>query len=242
MPPITCRATAEHIENLSYNVRSFRLKLVEPATLAFQPGQFMIVNVPQARPAGGASGKIVKRAYSIASAPHERGILEFCIQHVEGGAASTYFWKLKEGDDISLTGPHGRFLLKEPFDYDPVFVATGTGVAPLRGMIKHLIHLNITRDIWLLFGCRYEHALLYDSEFRSLANLRHNFHYIPTVSRPKEWQGEIGHVQQLFKKHMADVTDKEIYLCGWLEIVKKICADLEGFGVPKEKLHYEEWG
>jgi len=235
MPPITCRAVTERIEILSYNVRGFRLKLLEPSTLEFQAGQFVIINVPK-------EGKIVKRAYSIASPPHERGILELCIQHVEGGIASTYFWKLKEGEEVSLSGPHGRFLLKEPFDYDPVFVATGTGVAPLRGMIKHLIHRNVTRDIWLLFGCRYEHTLLYESEFRSLANLRHNFHYIPTVSRPKEWTGEVGYVQQLFEKRITNVADKEVYLCGWLEIVKKVCADLEGYGVPKDKLHYEEWG
>lgn len=234
MPPASCRATVEQIDSLSYNVRSFRFKLVEPPSLDFQAGQFVILNVPK-------DGKIVKRAYSIASPPYEKGALEFCIQHVEGGAASTYLWQLKEGDPVSLTGPHGKFLLKEPLDYEPVFLGLGTGVAPFRAMIKHLLHLNVAHDIWLLFGCRYEHTLLYESEFRSLTNLRHNFHYIPTVSRPKEWRGEAGHVQQTFQKYVTDYTKKEIYVCGWLEIVKAVCTDLEGFGVPKEQLHYEEW-
>jgi NAD(P)H-flavin reductase len=108
-------------------------------------------------------------------------------------------------------------------------------------MIKHLLHLNITRDVWLLFGCRYEHALLYESEFRSLANMRHNFHYIPTVSRPKEWHGEVGHIQQTFQKYIKDPSNKEMYLCGWLEVVKAVCTDLEISGIPKDKLHYEEW-
>ena len=234
MPAISCQATVTQIDILAYNVRGFRFRLIDPPTLDFQAGQFVIVNVPK-------NGNIVKRAYSIASPPHEKNTMEFCIQHVEGGAASTYFWQLKEGDQVSLSGPHGRFLLKEPMDYEPVFIATGTGVAPLRGMIKHLIHINFTKNIWLLFGCRYEHALLYESEFRALTNYRHNFHYISTVSRPKEWHGEVGHVQQLFPKYIKDATNKEIYLCGWLEIVKSICKDLEGMGVPREKLHYEEW-
>lgn len=229
----TYRATVQHIDILSYNVRGFRLKLLEPAAMAFQPGQFLILNVPH-------QGKIVKRAYSIASPPHEPAI-ELCVQHVEGGIGSTYFWQLKEGDPVSISGPHGNFLLKEPLDYDPVFMATGTGVAPLRSMLKHLLRQNLNREMWLLFGTRYEHGLLYESEFRSLANLRHNFRYLPTVSRPKEWRGETGHIQHTFQKHITDCSNKEIYLCGWLEVVKAVCKDLEHFGVPKEKLHYEEW-
>jgi len=234
MPAMTGRATVERIDSLSYNVRGFRFKLVNPPTLEFKAGQFVILNAPK-------DGQIVKRAYSIASPPHEQGALEFCIQHVEAGVASTYLWQLKEGDAVSLSGPHGKFLLKEPFDYDPVFIALGTGVAPLRAMIKHLLHLNVPREIWLLFGCRYEHALLYESEFRAMARLRPNFHYIPTVSRPKDWHGEIGHVQQTFQKYIADHSNKKMYLCGWLEVVKAVCNDLENYGVPKEKLNYEEW-
>jgi ferredoxin-NADP reductase len=233
MPATQYRATVERIESLSYNVRSFRLRLADPPKLEFKAGQFIIMNVPH-------EGKTVKRAYSVASPPHDPAI-ELCIQHVEGGIASTWFWKLKEGEQVSLSGPHGTFLLKEPLEYDPVFIATGTGVAPMRAMIKHLFQTGFTRDVWLLFGTRYEHALLYESEFRSLAQMRHNFHYIPTVSRPKEWHGEVGHVQQSFQKHITDISNKEIYLCGWLEVVKAVCKDLEGFGVPKEKLHYEEW-
>ena len=234
MPALTYRATVERIEILAYNVRGFRLKLFEPSRLEFKAGQFIILNVPK-------DGKVVKRAYSIASPPHEPNAVDLCIQHVEGGIASSYFWQLKEGDAVSVSGPHGNFLLKEPLDYEPVFLATGTGVAPLRAMIKHLIHLNYMRPIWLLFGTRYEHALLYESEFRSLAALRHNFRYIPTVSRPKEWHGEVGHIQQTFQKHIADFSNKELYLCGWLEVVKAVCKDLEALGVPREKLHYEEW-
>ncbi len=234
MPPTVYRAAVEGIDSLAYNVRGFRLKLIEPPTLEFKAGQFIILNVPK-------DGKTVKRAYSIASAPHDPYTIELCIQHVEGGIASTYFWGLKEGDPVSISGPHGNFLLKGPLDYDPVFIATGTGVAPLRAMIQHLFHHNVTRSVSLVFGTRYEHAVLYESEFRALASLRRNFHYFPTVSRPKVWHGEVGHVQQTFQKHITDHTNVEIYLCGWLEVVRAVCKDLEAMGVPKAKLHYEEW-
>ncbi|MBI3087725.1 MAG: hypothetical protein HYY91_02390, partial [Candidatus Omnitrophica bacterium] len=162
-------------------------------------------------------------------------------QHVEKGAASTFFWQLKEGEPVTISGPHGRFTLKEPLTYQPVFMATGTGVAPFRSMIQHLYHVNCLQDIWLIFGCRYEHTVLYEAEFKTLASMKHNFHYLPTVSRPKEWQGETGHIQQTFQKHIRDFTNKEIYVCGWLEVVKAVVKDLTELGVPPAQLHYEEW-
>lgn len=228
------RAVLERIDSLSYNVRGFRLKLIEPPRIDFKAGQFIIMNVPK-------DGGVVKRAYSVASAAHEPLGLDLCIQHVEGGIASTWFWSLKEGAEVSLSGPHGNFLLKEPMDYEPVFIATGTGVAPLRSMIKHLIHVGFQGPSWLLFGTRYEHSLLYESEFRSLANVRHNFKYIPTVSRPKDWHGEVGHVQETFQKYITDFSNKRIYLCGWMEVIKAVCKDLESWGFPQERLHFEEW-
>jgi len=173
---------------------------------AFKAGQFGVLGLPGSAPRTELSDpdepaadpdKLIKRAYSIASSPHEKGILELCIQHAEGGIASTYFWAMKPGEQLSLNGPHGRFVLKEPYDYDPVLMCTGTGVAPFRSMVQDLIRKHVKRDIWLFFGTRYEHGILYDSEFRMLANVRRNFHYIPTISRPKEWNGDSVHRKRL---------------------------------------------
>ena len=246
----TYQTVVDRVDVLSYNVRNFRLKLLDPSSLEFEPGQFIIVNVPKDLPApprgdprGGAQagGAVVKRAYSIATPPHEKGFIELCIQHVEGGVASTFFWHIKPGAPVSINGPHGRFTLTQPITYQPVFLATGTGVAPFRSMIKHLFHQNVTQELWLLFGCRYEHTVLFEAEFRAMASVRRNFHYIPTVSRPKEWSGERGHIQQTFQKFITDASDKEIYICGWDVVVKAVNQDLQAFGVPKEKIHFEEW-
>ncbi len=243
----TYQTVVDHIDVLSYNVRCFRLRLVQPKQLSFEAGQFVIAHVPtKGLPASTRASKtgesILKRAYSIASPPHEEGVVEMCLQHVDGGAASTFFWQLKEGSSVTISGPHGRFVFKQPLDYEPIFMATGTGVAPLRSMIQHLFHVNFTAPVRLFFGCRYEHTILFEAEFRALASLRHNFQYIPIVSRPKEWNGEVGHVQEVFHRHMTDFSNKEIYICGWLEVVKAIANDLKSFGVPEAQIHYEEWG
>ncbi len=234
MAATTFQMTVDRVDVLSYNVRGFRLRLAQGSTLAFEPGQFIIAHVPK-------DGAIVKRAYSIASPPHEQGVIELCIQNVEGGAASTFFWKLKEGMPVTISGPHGTFTLKQPMEYEPVFVATGTGVAPFRSMIQHLCHVNFMKPMWLFFGCRYEHSVLFEAEFKSIASMRRNLHYYPTVSRPKEWAGDTGHVQQTVQKYLKDFANKEIYVCGFLEIVKSVVQDLKTAGIPEAQIHYEEW-
>ena len=250
MAAVTYQTLVDQVNVLSYNVRSFRLRLVEPNALAFEPGQFVITHVPTSFPQtvpaavrerAAQLGSSVKRAYSIASPPHEAGVVELCVQHVDGGIASTYFWGLKPGMPVTLSGPHGRFGLVEPMTHAQIFLATGTGVAPFRGMIHHLCHLNSLQPIWLFFGCRYEHSILYEAEFRSIVSLRRNFHYIPVVSRPKEWHGESGHVQEVFRKQITDPSGKEMYVCGWDVVVKSVVDDLKTFGVPPGQIHYEEW-
>ncbi|MBI4355697.1 MAG: hypothetical protein HY597_04550 [Candidatus Omnitrophica bacterium] len=231
------KTVVERIDQLSFNVKAFRLRLQEPPAMAFTPGQFIIAHVPK-------NGQVVKRAYSIASPPQDEGVIELCLQIVEGGAASTYFNNLTAGSTVTLDGPHGKFTLPEPLTDDPVFLAMGTGVAPFRSMLRDLLRRGVRRELWLLLGVRFEHAILYHQEFQQLAREHANFHYVPTVSRPtspQAWPGEVGHVQDSFKRHITDYTQKRMYVCGFLQIVKDVVKDLTALGVPKEQVHYEEW-
>src|SRR3989338_6708771 len=129
--PAQLTTTVTDIRQLASNVKQFRLACNQP--FRFTAGQFVIAHVPH-------DGKTVKRAYSIASPPYETGHVELCIQIQEGGIGSTYFDHLKTGDRVTLTGPHGTFILPQPVTYDPVFLGVGTGIAPLRSMYKQLLH------------------------------------------------------------------------------------------------------
>lgn len=231
--PVTLNTTVADIRQLASNVKQFRLAFEQP--FRFTAGQFMIVHVPH-------EGHVVKRAYSIASPPYETGYVELCIQIQEGGIASTYFDRLNTGDRVTLTGPHGTFVMPQPVAYDPVYLAVGTGIAPLRSMYQQLLHDGCERQIWSFLGVRYETDVLYDEESKALKQAHDNFWYIPTVSRPKAWKGETGYVQEKFKKFIPVWDDKEMFICGWTERVKQIAADLEAHGVPKKQIHYEEWG
>ena len=230
------QTTVEKIERMTEHVKRFSVRLEQPKALSFLPGQFVIVNVPQ--PGGAAP---LKRAYSIASPPYEAGRFELCIQMVPNGRASAYFDALQGGERLTITGPHGKFTLKQPLDYDPVFLSTGTGFAPFRAMVLQLLHDGFARDLWVFLGSRYEQHLLYLDELRALAATHANLQFHPTVSRPVQWTDDRGHVQDAFKQYISAYRGKEMYVCGWDTAVKGVCADLAAWGVPKEQVHFEEW-
>lgn len=111
------------------------------------------------------------------------------IEELDGelftGVCSNYLADLKPGDKVKATGPSGRrFLLPENAqDFNYVFFATGTGIAPFRGMIMELLESGYKGDIALVFGCAYRTDLIYADTFEELAEKYDNFQYITCVSR-----------------------------------------------------------
>ena len=104
------------------------------------------------------------------------------------GTCSNYICDAKIGDELLITGPSGRFfLLPDNFqDNNYVFVATGTGIAPFRGMIIELLNQGFQNDVWLFFGAPFSTDLMYSDEFQELADEHPNFHYITAVSREQK--------------------------------------------------------
>src|SRR5262245_30653351 len=162
------------IVSLSETVKHFVLEYPKDADTRFIEGQFIQVHLEK-------EGKPHKKSYSIASSPllaQQKNQIELCIKIVEGGYVSTWFFSLKEGDVIHTSLPYGVFTVRQPLQDNLIFVGTGTGVAPLRGMIQKLYEKGCTKDIWLIFGNRYETDVLYDDEWRALEKKHKNFHYI----------------------------------------------------------------
>jgi ferredoxin-NADP reductase len=149
------------------------------------------------------NGKQQTRAYSIASASHGNRF-DLCVNRVENGFFSNYLADLPDlpvGGSVQLHGPHGYFTLHEPIT-DSIFIATGTGVAPMRAYAQWLFppdgpDRSEGKDIWLVYGTRYETDVYYQEEFEALAARHPNFHYLVTLSRPQpSWTGLRGHVQE----------------------------------------------
>lgn len=234
MPLKPVATKLEKVFQLTDTVRTFRFRFPEGKWVKFRAGQFCLVHLP-------GEGKILKKPYSICSAPSETEYIDLCIKLVEGGHATNWFWNLKEGAEITLTIPYGGFLIKEPVDYDPVFVATGTGLAPLRSMIKTLLMEGCRRKILLIFGVRFEDEVLYEKEFRQLEEEHKNFRFIPTISRPKNWKGEVGYVQDKLKKYVTDPKGKEIYVCGLIPMIEAVQKAATEIGFDKKNVHFEKY-
>ncbi len=139
------------------------------------------------------------------------------------GVCSNYLASLKPGDTVRLTGPSGkRFLLpKNATDFNYVFFATGTGIAPFRGMVKELFDKGMTNDVVLIFGCPYRTDFLYEDYFNSIANKYSNFNYLVCVSREeKRRDGSPNYVQcKLIDESplLNPILEKEntlVYICG----------------------------
>lgn len=236
--PENYQAVAVRIQEVSPAIRRFFFRMDGAKPLAFKPGQFVMADL--AKP----DGTPHKRAYSIASAPHASDPLELVIKYEEKGIASEYFFNvLKEGGSFPARAPFGAFVMKEPLPEHLAFVATGTGIAPLRSMIHDLYHRGEgqRRKIWLFLGIRYETEILYDDEWKKLAAEQPGFTYIPTISRPKSWSGEVGYVQAKVAERLPYVAGLKAYACGGDAMMKELGAALVAKGYPKETLHYEVW-
>ncbi len=149
------------------------------------------------------------------------------IDEVDGkiylGIASNYLSDLKPGDKVKLTGPSGkRYLLPENAeDFNYIFFATGTGIAPFRGMIKELFENNYKGNVVLVFGCAYRTDILYPEFIKEMTGKHPNFRYLSCVSREgRREDGSKYYVQNVIHDHaetLDPILSKEntlIYICG----------------------------
>lgn len=139
------------------------------------------------------------------------------------GLCSNYLSNLKPGDKVKVTGPSGRryLLPSNALDYNYVFFATGTGVAPFRGMINELFEKGITNHVALVFGCPYRTDVIYPKYFNEMEITHTNFHYIKMISREdRREDGSKYYVQTAIddrSETLSPILEKEntlIYLCG----------------------------
>jgi len=153
------------LENATVFTRRFWIELVSGEPFHFEPGQFVTLDLP-------IHEKPSKRwrSYSIASWPDGSAVFELVIVLLEGGAGTKYlFEEVGIGSELTLRGPQGSFTLPAQIEKDLFLICTGTGVAPFRSMVHHILNHNLAhRDIYLIFGCRRLGDALYQKEMEEL--------------------------------------------------------------------------
>ena len=156
------------------------------------------------------------------------------------GVCSNYLCDLEVGDIVKMTGPSGkRFLLpNNPGDFNYVFFATGTGIAPFRGMVLDLMAQGASSETALVFGSPYRTDFLYYDLFEPLAKKASNFHYLRSVSREaRRADGTKSYVQHQIEdsEWLRSLLQREntlIYICGLKGMETGIYKQLLKFNIP----------
>jgi ferredoxin-NADP reductase len=236
---------------LSESAQCYHLEFDVPEleNFVFESGQFVSMVADDGR------GKPQTRAYSIASAPHDNRF-DLCLDRVDGGFFSNQLCDMQPGATAKFHGPYGLFVLRGPIS-DTMLVATGTGVAPMRGFVQSLFPSESEdrsegKHFWLIYGTRHESELYYHHYFEKAAAEHPNFHYLPTLSHPHEgWEGLRGYVQaqvkQLLQEHPAicsrssDAPPMQAYICGLNKMVAANRGQLKELGWDRKQIHFERY-
>lgn len=229
-------ARVEDVEPLGAWVVHATLHVEGTAPFRHEAGQYVTLH---AEDGGGRRG----RHYSIASPPGADNRIELCIARAEAAGGRPGPAPLAPGDRPRLSGPHGAFRLRRPVDRDCLFVATGTGVSPLRAMIHQALGAAGERQLTLLFGTRTEDGLLFQEEFAALAAQEPRFRYLATLSRPgARWTGLTGYVQAHLDRVLDGRRDLDVYVCGRKAMIEATVAELAARGFASGQVHFEGYG
>lgn len=231
----------ESIVDLTHDIKQVRLKLLEPDDIDYVAGAFVQIEVPEYE----LTDEPVYRAYSISSAPHEKGVVELEVRYVPNGICTTYVHShLKVGDRVTINGPYGEFRRNES-EREMICIAGGSGMAPLKSILYDMKEKGMTeRKVRYFFGARSKRDLFLVDEMKALEHDLPNFKFFPVLSdkAPEDdWTGEEGLVTEAVDRHVPDVTEAEAYLCGSPLMIDACIKVLTANGMPEERIFYDKF-
>ena len=228
------------IVDLTHDVMILRLELAEPDAIDHVAGQYVQLFTPVYF----EGGKEVYRAYSVASDPERSNIIELIIRFVPGGICTTYcFEHLKVGDDVRLNGPYGTFRLSGT-DAPMVFVAGGSGMAPIRSILCEMRNTQNSRKATYYFGVNTVKELFLLDEMRQFEEDLADFTFVPVVASPdadEAWEGEEGLVTEAVERNLKNASECEAYLCGsggMIEACRKVFLKK---GMLEDKIYFDSF-
>jgi CDP-4-dehydro-6-deoxyglucose reductase, E3 len=204
-----------------------RSLLLAGPRLAHRPGQFISCLLP-------VGGETIIRPYSISSDP-EDDLLEICLNLVPGGPGSAHLFALRVGAAVRFTGPWGTFVLDRAPDAEVVFIADGTGIAPIRPMIRRALATATGRAVRLLHAAPAGTPLVYGEEHARRAQEVGGFEFdhVPSPTLHTE-------VVRRWVEADRDRT-RRFFVCGVGGVVPALRDVLRGAGYERRAVQYEKW-
>ena len=236
-------AVAAGIRDLAPGMREVEIDLVEPSRMTFRAGQYLQF----LRPGSENDPQPVYRAYSMASPPSRGSRLTLLFQRVPDGACTSYvFDSLREGERVTVNGPFGTFFLKPPTESGRplVFVAGGSGIAPIRSILLDMAEKGSRRPAVFLFSAHTAADLVYADEMRGLEKVLPDFRFIPVLSRPlpeDRWEGERGGLPAALSRLLPRLDGHEAYLCGGPGLIDASISAMKTRGLRDERTFYDKF-
>jgi CDP-4-dehydro-6-deoxyglucose reductase len=227
IPIRTLPCRVERMEKLADDVMAVWLKLPANERLQFLAGQYLDFLLKDGK----------RRSFSLANSPEDDGLLELHIRRVAGGQFTDHvFATMKEKDIMRIAGPYGSFFLRES-DKPAIFVAGGTGFAPIKSLLKHAFQRAVRRKFVLYWGAKTLPDLYQAEVPLQWQQEQPNFQFIPVLSEAEQsdhWPGRIGYVHQAVLDDYADLSGFEVYACGAPPMVDAARRDFIERGLPAE--------
>lgn len=225
LPPRMVPSRIHSLTKLAPDILQVILRLPPSTPLPFLPGQYIDVI--------GQGG--VRRSYSLANAGRADQMLELHIRAVNDGVMSRYwFEQAKPNDLLRINGPLGTFFLRNIEQKDLVFLATGTGIAPVKAMLEELEgwpEIRRPRSVTVYWGGR-----TVEDFYWHPSGLTFSHRFIPVISRPDNgWQGARGHVQDVMLNEHLDLSNTVVYACGSEAMIQEAKRTLMQAGLQDKR-------
>ena len=184
-----------------------------------------------------------RRAFSIANAPHEGDHIELHVRHVAGGGFTSYvFDELAPGDLLRVEGPLGTFVPREDSERPMLFVAGGTGFAPIKALVEHFRHLGARRDMTLYWGARTPADLYLRALPERWTRDDASFRFVPVLSDAEHAGGlRRGFVHEAVLEDHADLSGFDLYMSGPPTMVDAGRRAFVDAGLPEDRLFYDSF-
>jgi CDP-4-dehydro-6-deoxyglucose reductase len=231
---LPCRV--QKIDRVADDVMVLQLKLPANERLQFLAGQYIEFLLKDGS----------RRSFSMGNAPHDDEFLQLHVRHVSGGQFTDHvFTKMKERDILRFEGPLGTFFLREDSAKPVVFVASGTGFAPIKSILEHAFKKGISRPMTLYWGGRRPKDLYMGDLAARWASEHGNFKYVPVVSEALAedgWTGRTGFVHRAAMEDFPDLSGHQVYACGVPVMVDSARRDfVQQCGLPELEFYADSF-
>ena len=217
------------IEALAPDVMRLIVRLPEGEAFPYHPGQHVAFHLEDGE----------RRAFSLATPPSGSGKLEFHIRRIPGGRFSNRLLdELRPGEPIRFEGPLGSFRLDARSTRPILFVAGGTGMAPIKAMVERSLGNGLSNPIWIYWGTRRPKLFYLPGIPKCWDQEEHErVHYVPVVLDSDEsWPGRTGPVHIAVVEDHPNLSGFDVYMAGPPGMIKAAKEVFPAYGLPEDRL------